>query len=221
MKVNGKREPRRTQAERTAATQARLLDAGRRLFATDGYAAVPTQAIVDAAGVTRGALYHQFGDKAGLFAAVYEAVEADLVAVITQRITTEAPGNQLDAMRIGARLFLEECSAPAVQRIVLIDAPSVLGWERWREVGMRYGLGVIEAMLGLAIADGVIPDQPTRPTAHVLLGALDEAALYVARAADAPTALAQMYAVCDRVISGIAGQNGSSAGSAGPMEVGQ
>ena len=67
---------------------------------------------------------------------------------------------------------------------MLIDAPAVLGWDRWREVGMKYGLGVIEAMLVQAIADGVIPDQPTRPTAHVLLGALDEAALYVSRAPD-------------------------------------
>jgi len=204
MKVNGKPEPRRTQAERTAATRARLLEAGRALFATDGYAAVSTQAIVDAAGVTRGALYHQFGDKAGLFDAVYEAVERDVVAAIMTRIAAAAPATQLEAMRIGARLFLEECSSPKVQRIVLIDAPAVLGWDRWREVGMRYGLGIVEAMLMQAIADGAIPDQPTRPAAHVLLGALDEAALYVSRAADAAKALEQMFLVCDRLITGIA-----------------
>jgi AcrR family transcriptional regulator len=204
MKVNGKPEPRRTQAERTAATRARLLEAGRALFASDGYAAVSTQAIVDAAGVTRGALYHQFGDKAGLFDAVYEEVERDVVAAIMTRIAAAAPATQLEAMRIGARLFLEECSSPKVQRIVLIDAPSVLGWDRWREVGMRYGLGIVEAMLMQAIADGAIPDQPTRPAAHVLLGALDEAALYVSRAADAAKALEQMFLVCDRLITGIA-----------------
>src|SRR6478736_1981961 len=124
MKVNGKSEVRRTQAERTAATQARLLDAGRRLFATQGYAAVSTQAIVDAAGVTRGALYHQFGDKTGLFSEVYEQVEQDIVAAISARIAAADPTDQLEAMRVGARLFLEECSAPGVQRIVLIDAPS-------------------------------------------------------------------------------------------------
>jgi AcrR family transcriptional regulator len=206
MKVNGdSAPPRRTQAERTAATRARLLEAGRRLFASDGFAAVSTQAIVAAAGVTRGALYHQFGDKTGLFAAVYEEVERDLVGTITARIVAAAPTDQLSAMRIGSRLFLEECSAPDVQRIVLIDAPAVLGWDRWREVGMKYGLGVIEAMLAAAMSDGVIPEQPLRPTAHILLGALDEAALYVSRADDAGDALNQMYAVCDRLISGIAG----------------
>lgn len=204
MKVNETPSARRTQAERTAATRGRLLAAGRELFAVQGYAAVSTQAIVDGAGVTRGALYHQFGDKAGLFAAVYEEVEAGIVASILGRIASLRPATQLDAMRVGARLFLEECSAPDVQRIVLIDAPSVLGWERWREVGMRYGLGVVEAMLTQAVADGAIPQQPTRSTAHVLLGALDEAALYVSRAADAESALAEMVAVCDRVIAGIA-----------------
>lgn len=207
MKVNGDTPPaRRTQTERTAATRARLLEAGRQLFAIDGFAGVSTQAIVDAAGVTRGALYHQFGDKTGLFAAVYEEVERDLVSTIITRIVTAAPPDQLAAMRIGARLFLEECSRPDVQRIGLIDAPAVLGWARWREVGMKYGLGVIEAMLAAAMADGVIPEQPLRPTAHILLGALDEAALFISRADDTDQALDQMYAVCDRLISGIAGR---------------
>src|SRR5260370_5226795 len=96
------------------------------------------------------------------------------------RIAAATPSTQLEAMRIGARLFLEECSSPKVQRIVLIDAPSVLGWDRWREGGMRYGLGIVEAMLVQAIADSAIPDQPTRPAAHVLLGALAETSLYVA-----------------------------------------
>jgi AcrR family transcriptional regulator len=206
MKVNGDPPPsRRTQAERTAATRARLLDAGRRLFASEGYAAVTTQGIVDAAGVTRGALYHQFGDKSGLFAAVYELLEQDVVASITNGIVAAAPGDHVSAMRVGARLFLEECSVPDVQRIVLIDAPAVLGWQRWREIGMRYGLGVVEAMLTAAMADGAIPEQPARPAAHVLLGALDEAALYVSRADDAEAALEEMFAVCDRLISGIAG----------------
>lgn len=195
---------RRTQTERNATTRASLLEAGRRLFAAEGYASVSTQAIVDAAGVTRGALYHQFGDKAGLFAEVYEDVERDVVTSITTKIVAAAPADQLAAMRTGARLFLQECSAPDVQRIVLIDAPAVLGWDRWREVGLKYGLGVVEAMLAAAMADGVIPEQPVLPTAHLLLGALDEAALFVSRADDADGALEQMYAVFDRLISGIA-----------------
>lgn len=181
------------------------MDSARKLFAEKGFSAVSTEAIVAAAGVTRGALYHQFRDKAALFAAVYEEVERELVVDVGERIVAARPGDQLQAMRVGARLFLDLVSVPGVQQIVLIDAPAVLGWEQWRAVGMKYGLGVVEAMLAQAIADGVMPDQPLRSTAHVLLGALDEAALYVSRAADADRVRAEMHLVCDRLIAGIAG----------------
>jgi AcrR family transcriptional regulator len=195
---------RRTQAERTAATRAVLIGAARKLFADKGFSAVSTQAIVEAAGVTRGALYHQFADKAALFAAVYEEVERELVADVAERTVAAGIDDQVQAMRLGAELFLDLCSAPDIHQIVLLDAPAVLGWEEWRAVGEKYGLGVIEAMLAQAVADGTIPDQPVRATAHVLLGALDEAALYISRAADADEARAQMLAVCDRLIAGIA-----------------
>jgi AcrR family transcriptional regulator len=210
MKVNdeiaGVAGGRRTQAERTAATRALLIGAARKLFAEKGFAEVSTQAIVAGAGVTRGALYHQFGDKAGLFAAVYEEVERDLVSDIAGQIAEDQPVDPLAAMRAGARLFLDRCSAPDVQQIVLIDAPAVLGWDQWRAVGVKYGLGVIEGMLAHAVAERVIPEQPIRPTAHVLLGALDEAALFVSRAANRDQARRDMDAVCDRLISGIAGR---------------
>jgi len=196
---------RRTQAQRTATTRSLLVDAGRKLFADRGFTDVSTQAIAAAAGVTRGALYHHFDDKATLFEAVYEQVEQELVADIAERIVAARPADQLEAMRVGARAFLDRCAASDVQRIVLIDAPAVLGWDRWRAVGIKYGLGVIEAMLAQAIAEGAIPDQPVRPSAHVMLGALDEAALYVSRAGNLDQAREEMYAVCDRLISGIAG----------------
>ncbi|HJT91726.1 MAG TPA: TetR/AcrR family transcriptional regulator [Mycobacterium sp.] len=208
MKVNeelaGDPPARRTQAQRTAATRAQLIDAARKLFADKGFAEVSTQAIVAAAGVTRGALYHQFDDKAGLFAAVYEEVERELVADVAQQIANDQPLDPLEAMRVGARRFLDRCAASDVQQIVLIDAPAVLGWDKWRAVGMKCGLGVIEGMLAHAIAQKVIPEQPVRPTAHVLLGALDEAALFMSRASDREQARREMDAVCDRLINGIA-----------------
>lgn len=202
MKVNP--PARRTQAERTAATRAQLLSAARKLFADKGFSEVSTQQIVADAGVTRGALYHQFADKADLFAAVYEQVEEELVADVVTAIAAENPAGTLEAMQTGARLFLDHCSAPGVAQIVLIDAPSVLGWERWREVGIRYGLGIIEGMLTQAVAEGVVPAQPLRATAHVLLSSLDEAALYISRAADPETARQEMYAVSGRLIAGLA-----------------
>lgn len=201
MEVKGR--IRRTQAERSATTRTALLAAARKLFATNGFGDVSTQEIVGVAGVTRGALYHQFDDKTDLFAAVYEEVEAELVGKVAAALGERQPAGPLDAMRTGARLFLDLCAAPDVQRIVLVDAPAVLGWDRWRAVGVKYGLGVIEAMLAAAIAAGEIPQQPLRPSAHVLLGALDEAALYVSRADDPERARQEMYAVCDRIIGGL------------------
>src|SRR5687768_6753385 len=117
MKVNGDArataqpalKARRTQAERTAATRTVLVGAARKLFSVKGVADVSTQAIVAAAGVTRGALYHQFHDKAELFAAVYEQVEQDLVTDIAERIMAAQPPDPLEAMRVGARLFLDRC----------------------------------------------------------------------------------------------------------------
>jgi AcrR family transcriptional regulator len=197
---------RRTQAQRTAATRAVLIEAARKLFADKGFTDVSTQAIVAAAGVTRGALYHQFDDKAALFEAVYEDVERDLVADIAEQIMTAQPLAPVEAMRVGARLFLDRCAAPDVQQIVLLDAPAVLGWERWRAVATKHGLGVIEGLLAHAIAEGAIPEQPLRATAHVLLGALDEAALFISRASNTQQARTEMDAVCDRMIGGIAGR---------------
>lgn len=205
MKVNP--PVRRTQAERTAATRAALVEAARKLFTANGFSEVSTQQIVEAAGVTRGALYHQFTDKTELFIAVYEQVEEELVAGVATRIAKDEPTGPVESMRLGARLFLELCAAPEVQQIVLVDAPSVLGWERWRAIGVKYGLGVIELMLAQAVAEGAIPEQPLRASAHVLLGALDEAALYVSRADDPQRAREEMYAVCDRIILGLAAPN--------------
>jgi AcrR family transcriptional regulator len=191
---------------RSQATRAALIAAARRLFGACGYAEVGTEEIVRAAGVTRGALYHHFDSKRELLAAVYEQIEAEL----TERIATAALSGEsaaddpLEALRLGADLFLDACLEPEVQRIVLLDAPSVLGWERWREVGARFGLGLIEGTLQAAIDAGAIAPQPVRPLAHVLMGALDEAALLVARATDEGATRAEVGATLSRLLDGLA-----------------
>lgn len=195
---------KRTQAERSATTRAALLAAARPLFATHGFAGVGTEAIVRAAGVTRGALYHQFEDKAELFAAVFELLEQELVERIGARVAAAAPADALGALRIGADAWLEASTDPEVHRIVLIDGPAVLGWARWREIGMRYGMGLVEGILRHAIDSGQIADQPVNPLAHILIGAIDEAALFVAQAADPVTARTEVQAVVDRLLDSLA-----------------
>lgn len=123
---------RRTQADRTAATRAALITAARVLISEQGFSAVGTQAIAAAAGVTRGALYHQFADKAELFMAVFEEIEEELLAQIGDAMTEAAITDPIAALELGARRWLELCADPQVHRIVLIEAPVVLGWDQWR-----------------------------------------------------------------------------------------
>jgi AcrR family transcriptional regulator len=188
-------------AAQSEATRARLIAAGRELFGRRGYAGVGTEEIVRAAGVTRGALYHQFADKRELFAAVLEAVDADLIAEAT--VAMAGIEDPLEALKAGFRGWFDSTARPEVHRIVLVDAPAVLGWEAWRAISERYGLGAVIAALQAGVDAGSIAPQPVRPLAHVIMGALDEAALYVARADEPDTARAETAAVLDRLVDSL------------------
>jgi AcrR family transcriptional regulator len=194
---------RRTQAERSEATREALIEAARGLFAERGYAAVGTEQIVRAAGVTRGALYHHFGGKVDLFEAVYERVERQLAERIATGALAGGATKPLAAMRAGAEMFLQACTEPEAQRIVLLDGPSVLGWDRWREIAAEHGLGLIEATLQAAVDAGAIANQPIQPLAHVLMGALDEAAMLVARAEDPERMRQEVGLTLDSLLAGL------------------
>ena len=195
---------RRSQVDRSAATRSALVAAARPLFAERGFGGVGTETIVRAAGVTRGALYHQFADKTDLFEAVYEAVEEDLARRLGERIAASGVSDPIEAMMLGADAWLDSCGEQEVQQIVLLDGPAVLGWQRWREIGLRYGLGLLEGLLTHAIEVGRIPAQPVAALAQVLVGALDEAALYIARSDDQAVASEEIRAVIARLVAGLA-----------------
>lgn len=197
MKVN-----RRTQAQRTAATRAALIAAGRELFADQGFDA-GTQAIVERAGVTRGALYHQFGDKKGLFVAVVDELEREVAMLCGDAMAELAPTDPIAALKVGVRAFLEVFTDPVRHRIGLVEAPSVLGWQEWRARGEEFGFALIEGLIGTAIQLGQVSDQPTRPIAHVVIGALDESALYVAAAPEPQQAIVEVTAVLDRIFDSL------------------
>ncbi|MCO1653897.1 TetR/AcrR family transcriptional regulator [Pseudonocardia humida] len=197
-------ESKRTQAERSAATRSALVAAARPLFTERGFAAVGTDEIARAAGVTRGALYHQFAGKEELFVAVFEQVESELLARLGAGITTADTSDPVAMLHADVDGWLAACAEPEVHRIVLIEAPAALGWERWRELGRGYGVGLVEAVLDTLMDAGAIARRPVRPLAHVLVGALEEAALYAARAADRPTATDEarqaLYALVDGLV---------------------
>jgi AcrR family transcriptional regulator len=194
---------RRTQADRSAATRDALVAAARRLFAAQGFAEVPTDAIVAEAGVTRGALYHQFADKTALFDAVLGAVEADIAGRLAADVAAAGITDPVDAMRRTVRTWLTICVEPEIRRIALVDGPSVVGWSRWREVCRQHVFGLAEMLLADGIKTGRIRAQPVRPLAHVLMGASDEAAMYVAESADPDRARAEMIEVLDGILDGM------------------
>jgi AcrR family transcriptional regulator len=187
--------------ERSEATRAALVAAARPLFADRGFAGVGTEEIVRAAGVTRGALYHQFRDKRELFAAVFEQLEGELAQLVGEAAAASGATEPLAALRVGTHAWLDACTEPEVQRIVLLDGPAVLGTERAREIGLRHSVGLVEAALQAAVDAGRLTLQPVRGLAHVLIGAVDEAALYVATSDDQVAARAEVGAVLDRLLN--------------------
>ena len=180
--ANTRRAPERTQRERTEATTAQLLDAARRLFAADGYQATSLDDVVRAAGVTKGALYHHFGGKRELFRAVFERETRELARTSSEAYHRKR--DPWDGFYEGCRAFVEASLDPGVQRIALLDAPAVLGWETVREVEANYTLAMMQNGVRAAIERGRIAPRAEEPLAHLLFGALCEGAMMVARAED-------------------------------------
>jgi AcrR family transcriptional regulator len=190
---------RRTQAERSAATRQALLDAGRALFAEHGFAGAGQEEIVERAGVTRGALSHHFGTKQGLFLAVVQDLHADLADRIA-RAAMEGR-DPMEQLRLGCLAFLDAAMDRPVGRIVLLDAPAVLGWQTWREIDAVHGLGLVTEALTHVMDAGLIEIQPVQPLAHLLLAALNEAAMLVANADDPVATRALVGVTVERLLA--------------------
>ena len=191
----------RRKAEQYEHTRRVLLDVARRLFAESGYAGTGTEEVVRQAGVTRGALYYHFRDKRDLFRAVVEDLQQEVMGVVQGAAATAA--HPWDGLRAGLHAFLDACLDTALQRIVLIDAPSVLGWAAWRELDAKYGFGLLRTVLQGLIEAGLLEPQPVEPLAHMLLGALSEAGMVIAGAEDVPAARQAVGDSLDRLLRGL------------------
>ena len=192
-----------TQAERTKATRGRLIATARRLFANKGFAGTSTEEILGAAAVSRGALYHHFPSKTDLFQATFEAVEDEVTARIVEAATS---GGETDPMKIlerGFDAFLDQCVNPEVQRIVMLDGPTVLGLDTWHELDERYAFGTLKTVLTLAADSGRIERTAVEPLSHLLLGAIMQAGMVVARADTPAVAKAAMAESFERLISAL------------------
>ena len=188
---------RATKAE-SAATAARVLLTARRLFTEHGYAGVGLEEVATQSGVTRGAIYHHFGSKIGLFEAVLAEVQRSVASAIERE--TGPLADPWDQLETGCQVFLAASVEEDTRRIMLIDAPAVLGWNAWREQDAASSGRLLEDVLGTLAGNGELA--PTSlPAASVLLsGAMNEAALWVAGADDPLAAREQAWVVLRRML---------------------
>lgn len=187
-------QERRRQQDRTDATRAALLEAGRMLFVEKGFAGTSTPELVAATGLTRGALYHHYADKRALFAAVVEREAQAAADAIETMPSVNAP---LDALRAGSRVYLEAMSVPGRTRLLLLDGPAVLGLSEMDEIHARHGNRTLRQGLEAAMESGAIRRLPLAVTTEMLGALFDRAALSVAQGASLEDALAVVSAVLD------------------------
>jgi AcrR family transcriptional regulator len=187
-------------AQQREQTRQALVRESRRLFSTLGYGAVGLSEIVGAAGVTKGALYHHFGSKTELFRAVLEQVQQEVAEVVAA--TADAQEFAWDQLTAGCQAFLTASTDPAVQRIMLVDGPAVLGWSEWRAMNEATSGRHLADALTVLIDEGTIAPQPVAPLTHLLSGAMNEAALWLAASAN-PTDLADTRAALARMLEAL------------------
>lgn len=190
--------------EQGQATRRDLLAIATRLFVAHGYQGTSIEAVLREAGISRGALYHHFAGKEALFEAVLDQVEAD----IAQRVAKAGGGTRdpVEALRAGCHAWLRLARDPTVRRIALVDAPSVVGWEKWRAMDERYAFGLLKGALANAAAAGRVRPELVDVLAHMLLAALAEVALVIARAKDSKAAVRAGQAAVDALLDGLLGR---------------
>jgi AcrR family transcriptional regulator len=186
--------------DRGRATRDRLVTAAVELFAARGFEATSIEAVLDHAGVSRGSLYHHFASKQSLFEAVVDAVEAQVGGEIVAAAAASGDTDPVAALRAGFLAWVRLAADPVVRRILLIDAPAVVGWRRWREIEEQYGLGMIRAVVQAAAEEGRLPTTQVDAFSHMLLAAVNELALLVALADDVPTVQASAEAAVDELL---------------------
>jgi len=193
--------------ERGASTRERITATARRLFSAAGYEGTSTEAVLEESGVSRGALYHHFQNKEALFTAVLDAVEED-IARATARVTANIK-DPVEALHAGFDAFLDLARDEEVRQIVLIDAHSVVGWQKWREIDSRHGFGRLKAGLRAIALTGRIREDMVDIFSHILLASLFEIAFLIARAPDpadaARTGKAGVHELLDRLLGSSSG----------------
>lgn len=197
-------------AQQAEATRASLVSVGRELFASRGWADTSIEEVVQRTGMTKGALYHHFKDKRDLFQEVFVQVEREL----TDRVNAAASDlpDALGKLSAACHAYLDACMDPEVQRIVVLDAPSVLTWNLYCEIDEENAIKALTERLEAVRAAGFEFGEPVDSLAHLLIGTLTMGARVIARADDRAAARQHVGATLDRVLEGLVGSSPRSRG---------
>jgi len=190
-------------SEQGQATRDHLVAVATELFGRRGYEGTSIEAVLEAAGVSRGSLYHHFASKEALFEAAMQAVETRVgeATLASMEGTTDAESS----LRAGCLAWIRLARDPVVQRIILVDAPSVLGWQRWREIEEEHALGGLKAVMGLAALEGRIPRELVDVFAHTILVTMNEIALMIVRSDDPDATQRTAEAAVDELLGRLLG----------------
>ena len=190
-------------AEHAQATRAALLAAGRELFAERGFAGVSAEEIVNRARVTRGALYHHFKDKKDLFNSVCDELGAEMAKYVEDAAMPIAEKDPFAAILAGVDAFLDACMESEFQRIVLVDGPSVGGWEEWRAHAEMHELGLIKMGLQMAMDGGAMETRPVDVLASMVFAILNEGAMLIGRAKEKRKTRREVGDAIHRILGGL------------------
>lgn len=193
----------RRNKEETAITIQTLIEVARTHFTERGYADAALEEIVQEAGLTRGALYHHFGNKKGLFQAVLDTVQKE----VAERVETQAAksGDVWEQLILGCRAFITAAVEPRNKRIMLLDGPAVLGWEEWRRMDEQNSMRLLRAQLQFMQQQGELRQVAVDALTHMLSGAMNEAALWIAQAAEDEQAYEESMSVISLLLEGLRG----------------
>jgi AcrR family transcriptional regulator len=193
--------------ERGQATRAHLIEVATRLFAAHGYDGTSIEAVLAESGVSRGSLYHHFPGKEALYLAVFEVLGDQLGADMTAALQDAA--DPVDMLRIGCVTWIRNAGDPVVQQIMLIDAPAVLGWQRWRELD-EPALAMIRHALGYAAEAGAVDPRHVDVFAHIVMATLNEVAMMIALSSDSAATLKAGESAVDDFLDRLLGGLGSA-----------
>ncbi|MFD1150491.1 TetR/AcrR family transcriptional regulator [Saccharothrix hoggarensis] len=187
--------------EYSESTRQALVDSAVELFTKRGYAGTSLDEVAKRARLTKGALYHHFSGKQALFEAAFDSVENRFMRKLGEIVS--APGDPWETAIAGLRAYVRVCLEPAYQRIVIHEAPVVMGWERWREAEEHFSYGLLRSTIDVLVTSGELEQLPVETMSRLLFGALSAGASTIAGASDPRKASAEVERTIVRVVEGL------------------